>query len=609
MKQTYFSRASAWFWLAGALAACGSLNDGTILVVDGAGGQSGEGGDVSVSGSGNPGGDTSSGGSADPSGGSPEGGTNDGGEPPVIVPDEPPTVVSISPEDSMDEIEPRARVVLKFSESVAEDSLDGAITVSDEEGEREANLALDGEKVTLTFLQRLDLLTTYTVRVSTDVTDLAGNPLPNTFTSTFKVRDGKWGDFVVLNNPRETGRVSSDAFPPPVFDGAGNGLAVWSQQDGVNGPLAIWGRAYNPVRGWQPAVELSAAAEDCDLPSVSMNQSGDAVVAWRQTDGSFARVFARRYLSGTWESAPLKVDVANVNQVSGVTTAMTEAGDAHVLWRYKYSSYLFLAGNTATGSGDWKSSNIEISSQFDALSGPTVAFNADGAGFAIWAGLNGSASIVRVARYLPATGWANLENAPGSAGATVDAYTAPSIAVDKRGGAMAVWSTPTDVATSRFTKANGWSDKSSASGAGTGSIAPWPPRVAAHGNSFVAHWHQAIGNVTNAFANTFSEAAWGAPPALLSDGDTSVFGWSETALGLDRHGNGVATWVQGADVKFARLIGADGSWLEAAVVQKLTGDPTEARSSVATNGMAAVIASNGYPYYERHDDLFAGVFQ
>lgn len=609
MKQTVFGRASAWSWLVGVVAACGSLNDGTIIVVDGTGGQSGEGGDAAVSGSGNPGGETSSGGSSpDPSGGSPEGGMNEGGEPPVVL-DEPPTVVSVSPEDSAEEVEPRTRVVIGFSESVDESSLDGAITVSDEEGELDAKLGLDGGKATLTFLRRLDLLTTYTVNVSTDVTDLAGNPLPSTFTSTFKVRDGEWGDFVVLNNPRETGRVSSDEFPPPVFDGAGNALAVWSQQAGVNGPLAIWGRIYNPLRGWQAAVEISAGGEDCYLPSVSMNQSGDAVVAWRQADGSFARVFARRYLSGSWESAPLKVDVSNVNQVLGVTTAMTEAGDAHVLWRYKSSSYLFLAGNTASQSGAWKTSNIEIGSQFEALSGPTVAFDSDGAGFAIWAGLNGSASIVRAARYLPEKGWSNVENVPGSAGATVDAYAAPSIAVDQRGGAMAVWPTPTDVATSHFTKANGWSEQTTAAGAASGAPASWPPRVAAHGNSFVAHWHQATGSVTNAFANTFSDAAWSAQPTLLSDGDTSVFFWSETALGLDRHGNGVATWVQGADVMFARLVGADRSWRKAAVVQRLTGDPTEARSGVATNGMAAIIASNGYPYYERHDDLFAGVFQ
>jgi Bacterial Ig-like domain len=607
MNQKELPRGWRWLWLAGTLVGCGGLNEGTVLIVDDVNGHSGGGGE---SGGPSDGGDSGTGGSSSPIGGvggSPEGGTSDGGEPPVT--DEPPTVVSVSPEDSEEGVEPRVRVVIEFSESVDEGSLEGAITVTDGEEQVEATVELNGALATLTFPRRLDLLTTYTVEVSTAVTDLAGNALPADFSSTFTVRDGEWGNFVVLNNPPDMGRVSSDAFPAPVFDGEGNALAVWSQQSNVNGPQSVWGRVYSPLRGWQASVKLSAAGEDCTIPSVAMNQRGDALVAWRQADGSFVRVFARRYLSGSWESTPLRVDIANVNVVSELATAMTEEGEAHVLWRYTSGSYRYLAANTAPESGAWRSDDLYISGQFSSLSGPAVAFNAAGVGFAVWAGTVGSTSVVRAARYLANDGWGNVEDAPGSSSAIVGTYSSPSIAVSEQGDAMSVWSTQKDVVASHFTKVGGWSDPATVDGATSGQVSQWSPRIAAHGSSFVAHWHQSVGSVTSAFANTFSGTTWAAQPILLSDGDSSVYDWSETGFGLDRHGNGVATWVQGSDVKFARLVGVDGSWTEAAVIQKLLGTPTEARSGVATNGMAAVIASNGYPYYERHDDLFAGIFQ
>ncbi|RYZ02869.1 MAG: hypothetical protein EOO73_30255 [Myxococcales bacterium] len=594
---------SAWFWLGGALAACGSLNSGVIEIVEGDDGGTGGKGNGGTSTSG---GDSSAAGTGEPSGGSPDG---EGGEPPIVISDDPPTIVSISPEDEAEAVEPTTKVVIEFSETLNEDSLDGAIVIKEGDEEVDTKLTFAGTKATLTFARRLDLLATYTVNVSADVTDLAGNALESDFSSSFTVREGTWGSFVTLSNPTTSGRVDSGPFAVPVLDAAGNALAVWAQQDGADGPSVIWGRFYRRGRGWQAAVKLSTATTGCSMPSASMNASGDAVVAWEQGDtGNYTRVFARRFLSGAWEATPLRVDVSNVADVSGVTTAMTETGDAHVLWQYA-STYRYVAGNNASGAGEWKASDTYISGQFDSLGGPKIAFNSSGAGFAVWVGSNGTASTVRVARYLTATGWGNIESIAGSAGATTSYQGAPDIAADANGGAMAVWNRSADIASSRFTKATGWSDIALADGAASGTVANWQPRLASFGSDFIVHWHQSVGSITNAFANVYTGGAWGAQPLLLSDGDTPVFEWSETGFGLDRHANGLAVWVQGSQVRFARLVGSERKWSADALVQTLGGDPTEARTGVGPSGVAAVVASTGYPYYERHDDLFAGIFE
>lgn len=603
---------SAWFLVAGGAFACGSLNNGAIEVVDsddeGSGATSGSGGKSTS------GGDTNTGGTPEPNGGSPDGfgGEGDGGEPPIVISDDPPKVVSVSPENAADDIEPNTRVVIEFSESLDEASLDGAIVVKDGDEEVDAKLSFAGTKATLTFPQRLDLITTYSVNVSTDVTDLAGIALETAFSSTFKVREGKWGKLVTLSNAGTS--PDSYPFPAPVFDARGNALTVWSQSATAQGPKAIWARVYNAAKGtWGTSQQISTAATACNLPSVAINQDGAAVVAWVQREGNFSRVFARRFLSGAWEAAPQRVDISDSSSVPHITTAVTETGDSHVLWQY-YSTYRYVAGNVANGAGAWNTEDAYISGSFDNLSGPGIAFNPDGSGFASWVGSNGtSASVMRVARYLPATGWGNIETIATGAGAIVGNYSAPNLAVDASGNVMAAFRRTGDVITTRFTKATGWSAIAVADGAGTGTIPDWAPRLASHGDDFFVHWHQNVGNIANAFANRWTAGAWGTAAVLLSNGDTSVAEWSETAFGLDRHGNGLATWAQGADVRFARLVAADKKWAADALIATLevkpASGPTDQRGAVAANGMGAVIYSNGYPYYERHDTLFAAIFE
>jgi hypothetical protein len=320
-------------------------------------------------------------------------------------------------------------------------------------------------------------------------------------------------------------------------------------------------------------------------------------------------VYARRYLKGAWESNPLRVDTFDMTALRRVVVGMSETGDAHVLWRY-FKTYGYLHAAHTNGDAAWPTTDSYVTGSFDEASGPTLSFAAEGNGFMTWATTSGATNAVRVARYLPAMGeWTNLETIAGSASVEVNEDAPPTVAVDANGGAMVAWMRPADVATSRFTKVGGWSAVATAD-TGTGGVGEWAPRLANHGDDFMVFWHQSVGNVHNAFANRYTGTAWGTPPALLSNGDTSIGGWPDTGFGLD--GNGIAIWPQGADVRFARYVGETQEWQADALVETLEinlNPIIETLAGVSPNGMATAMYAIGYPYHQTHNAIYGSVFE
>jgi Bacterial Ig-like domain len=618
-------KGSLWLYSAPALlaafAACGGLDKGEIIVVpDGSGGEDStpSGGKANTGGSDTNGGtedvgvggteDVGVGGNDPGVGGAAGGNGGEGGEPPIVISDDPPAIVSISPEDLSTGVEPGTTVTIEFTESVDPATLAGAIVIKDGARVVPTTIDVSGVDVNIKFAARLDLLAEYSVSVSTAVKDLAGTALKTAFSSSFKVRDGKWGHLLKISNA--TGSVSTQSYPSPVWDAQGNGLVVWAQA--TASAQDIWARFYHPTKGWSTAAKLNTATTGCSNPAVAMNSTGDAVVSWAQSEAPNVRVYARRYLKGAWESKPLRVDTFDITNVRKIVVGMSETGDSHVLWRYD-ATYQSLYGSHAAGAGAWYAADTYITGSFDDAAGPTLSFGADGNGFMVYSSTVGSASSVRVGRYLASAGngWTNFETLTGSTTVQVSEDAPPTIAIDAKGGAMAAWIRTGDVATSRFTKAGGWTAVAPAD-TGAGSVASWAPRLANTGDDFMVFWHQSVGNVRNAFANRYTGTTWGAQNALLSNGLTSVHEWSDTGFGLDRHGNGIAVWCQGDDVRSSRYLASSKEWQTDTLVEKLdtSSNPViESLAGVSPNGMAAAMYAIGYPYHQTHNAIYGAIFE
>jgi hypothetical protein len=103
--------------------------------------------------------------------------------------------------------------------------------------------------------------------------------------SSTRTPNGDWSTPETISDP-----LQSASTPSVAIDPSGNAVAVWTRSDGTN--LRIQA-AYRPAGGpFQPATTVSASGQDASAPTISMDNSGNALVAWQRTDGVKLRVQA-----------------------------------------------------------------------------------------------------------------------------------------------------------------------------------------------------------------------------------------------------------------------------------------------------------------------------
>jgi hypothetical protein len=81
---------------------------------------------------------------------------------------------------------------------------------------------------TLTPTGDLSILTTYTATLSTEITDLNGNPLAADYSWSFSTTEGAWGMAEMIEDNAENAST-----PQIAFDNSGYAIAVWSQNNGA----------------------------------------------------------------------------------------------------------------------------------------------------------------------------------------------------------------------------------------------------------------------------------------------------------------------------------------------------------------------------------------
>jgi len=129
---------------------------------------------------------------------------------------------------------------------------------------------------------------------------------------------------------------SDSAYGPRVaFDGGGNALAVWQEQNGVS---AFGGtNRYVAGTGWGTSGQLAAAGQgDVYLPRVAVDNAGNATAVWYQVVlGNSAQVFSDRFLVASgWGTpqllSPTTTDGFTTNPVPVVAT--NASGQTVAVW-------------------------------------------------------------------------------------------------------------------------------------------------------------------------------------------------------------------------------------------------------------------------------------
>jgi hypothetical protein len=238
---------------------------------------------------------------------------------------------------------------------------------------------------------------------------------------------GTWGAAEEIENDNAVGH--SAMAPQFDFDAMGNAIAVWKQSDGA--VLSIWSNRYSAVSGlWGVAEVIEAdntAGHHAYRPSIGVDASGNAVSVWTQTDDAVRSVWANRYssVSGLWGRAVL-IETDTDNNAYSPRVGLDAHGNAIAVWgsagqgprvrSNRYNSATDSWGREKTiGSGanaeigvDLNGNAIAVFSKygarFDATTGlwnviyldsdhaslgrPQIVISSNGAGIAIWGGID-----------------------------------------------------------------------------------------------------------------------------------------------------------------------------------------------------------------------------
>jgi len=223
-----------------------------------------------------------------------------------------------------------------------------------------------------------------------------------------------------------------NAYAPKVaVDGAGGAIVAWTR---YNGSKDVVQAALKPAgEPWGKSVTLSEAGEEASEPQVAMDPAGDAVVVWRQFNGSDYIVQAAVKPAGEPWGKSVTLSEAG-EEASEPQVAVNPAGDAVAVWRRFNGSDYVVQAALKPASEPW-GKPAALSEAGQEASQPRVAVDAAGEATAVWRRYNGSDHVIQAAQEPVGEPWSKPDTLSE---AGQEAYE-PEVAVDGAGNATAVW--------------------------------------------------------------------------------------------------------------------------------------------------------------------------
>ncbi len=211
-------------------------------------------------------------------------------------------------------------------------------------------------------------------------------------------RNGSWthpsglSDYISPDTPVDSGGF----YPQVAMDDNGNAIIVWEQPDGANSQIFM--SEYRNGSWTHPAdtnTNISTDGFGAYEPRVAMDNNGNAIIVWHQSDGANAQLFKSEYRNGSWtypadENDNISPDGQNVSSYYEV--AMGDNGNAIIVWRQRDGTYDRIYRSEYRG-GSWThplniNDNLGFGNYHAYL--PDVAMDANGDTILIWKQSDGS---------------------------------------------------------------------------------------------------------------------------------------------------------------------------------------------------------------------------
>lgn len=312
--------------------------------------------------------------------------------------------------------------------------------------------------------------------------------------------------------PEEVSGLSQSITDTPrvALDATGNAVAVGMRDDGADTLLEAIER---PAGGeWSESAVLSDPGEEPSGAQIAVDAAGNAVAVWGAwVDSHYVIQAASRLAAGEWS------DPEPLGGLPFLTArphlAMNAAGDAVATWTGFDDGEVIVAAVRPAG-GEW-SDPEELSAEMEEGDFSRVGIDAEGNAIAVWQRSDPGENTVRVATRPGGGEWSE----PEDLSAVGDNTTAPRIAVDAAGDAVAAWSVVEGLDRSVHAKARpaggGWSAQEDVSAPGEAAA---EAEVAIDSNGAVAIWTAAAGGdrIIRGATLPADAAEWSAPQNVSS---------------------------------------------------------------------------------------------
>ncbi len=397
----------------------------------------------------------------------------------------------------------------------------------------------------------------------------------------------KWfGPRSILDNISPDGTNASQ--PRIALNDNGDALIIWSQSDGS---FFQTFRSENRNGSWSdPAIisdNFSPDGQDTHSPKVALNQSGDAVIVWSQSDGAFLQIFRSEHRDGLWtDPTGLSDNISpDSSDADAPQVALNDSGDAVIVWQQPDLSLnqKYRIFRSEYRNGSW----TDPSNIFDHFSPggqdaafPQVALNNNGDAVIVWYQSDGANNQIFRSEYQNGS-WIDpsglLDNISPDGQDSVE----PQVALNDNGDAIIAWR-QSDGANEQIFRSErrdgSWTDPvnllDNISPSGQNAISP---QVAMNNNGqAIIVWFQNDGANSQVFRSEYRNGSW-TDPSGLSDNispDGQDAGLHRVAMNDD--GDAVIAWVQsdGTNNQIFRSHYRSGSW----------NDPTDLSDHINPDG-------------------------
>ncbi len=237
-----------------------------------------------------------------------------------------------------------------------------------------------------------------------------------------------WGTTQLIESNSGTANHPRIAMAPN-----GNAIAVWYQWDGARWSIYA-NQYYGSGWGAPQLIEIDNTGS-AGYPEIAIDSAGNAIAVWQQWDGIRFSIYANRYIPDSGWGMSQLIETNNDGDVNNVQIAFDSTGCAIAVWQLFYGTFANIWANRFVPGIGWGTAQL-IDTYNDGMADyPQLAIDPSGNAIVVWEKDNGTRYNIIANRYIPSIGW----SAPSIINTDVGNARHPQIAVDHDGNAIAVW--------------------------------------------------------------------------------------------------------------------------------------------------------------------------